>query len=335
MGRPLRVLIVEDSEEDAFLLERELRHGDYEPMSERVASEPAMREALNRQSWDIVISDYVLPGFGGLEALALFHERNLEAPFIVVSGHIGEDIAVAAMKAGADDYLMKDRLARLTPAVSRALERAEIRHARKVAEEQLAAKARELQATVEALRLRESELRESNDKLSQARADLEKRVQERTADLTAANAELKNQMTERKRLENELLEVAENERRRIGFDLHDDIGQKLMGVSLLVKALETNLAHKQLPEADQTREVQGLLGQVINHTHDLARCFSSLDCQDDDLSGLLQKLIANVRRTFRLNCRLRVSEPLPALIPEVKLQLYKIAQESISNAIKH
>ena len=71
---------------------------------------------------DLIICDYVLPGFGGLEALALFRQRGFEIPFIVVSGHIGEDIAVAAMKAGADDYLIKDRLARLGPAVRRALD---------------------------------------------------------------------------------------------------------------------------------------------------------------------------------------------------------------------
>ena len=84
-------------------------------------------------------------------------------------------------------------------------------------------------------RLLEEELRTSNEEISKARHKLERRVEERTADLTSANAQLHRQINERKRLENELLEIAENERRRIGFDLHDDIGQKLMGVSLLLK----------------------------------------------------------------------------------------------------
>src|SRR6266567_111604 len=139
MGKPLRILVVEDSEEDSFLLLRELRAGGFEPVSERVATAEAMTSALDRESWDLVISDYVLPGFGGLEALALYHQRGLDAPFIVVSGHIGEDIAVAAMKAGADDYLMKDRLARLVPAIERALAQAEIRRAHRRSDEALRA----------------------------------------------------------------------------------------------------------------------------------------------------------------------------------------------------
>src|SRR4051794_7006060 len=137
MGQPLRILVVEDSKEDAELLVRELRRGGYEPLFERVDSSEAMRAALDRRTWDVVVSDYVMPGFGGLEALALFHEKGLDAPFIVVSGHIGEDLAVAAIKAGADDYLMKDRLGRLVPAIERALEEAEVRRAHQRANEAL------------------------------------------------------------------------------------------------------------------------------------------------------------------------------------------------------
>src|SRR5437660_7310061 len=137
MGQPLRVLLLEDSEDDAELLLRELRRGGYDPTAERFASAEALCEALDQKRWDVVISDYVMPGFGGLEALQVFHQRGLDIPFIIVSGHIGEEIAVSAMKAGADDYLMKDRLARLVPAVNRALEDAEIRRAHKRANEAL------------------------------------------------------------------------------------------------------------------------------------------------------------------------------------------------------
>src|SRR5882724_8944619 len=142
-------------------------------------------------------------------------------------------------------------------------------------------------------------------------------------------------MTERKRLENELLEIAENERRRIGFDLHDDLGQKLMGVSLLLKALETNLTHKRLPEADETRKVQTLIHQVINHTHNLAHCFSSLESQGEDLAQLFGQLATNVRKTFHIACRFRAIGQIPLLPADTTLQLYKIAQESVSNSIKH
>src|SRR2546425_12590236 len=137
MGQPLRILIVEDSEDDAELMLRELRRGGFEVTCARVASEEAMSAALEQQKWDLVICDYVLPGFGGLEALALFRSKGFDIPFIVVSGHIGEEIAVAAIQAGADDYLMKDRLARLAPAVRGALKAAEIRRAHQRANEAL------------------------------------------------------------------------------------------------------------------------------------------------------------------------------------------------------
>ncbi len=335
MAQPLRILLVEDSEDDADLLLRQLRKGGYEPSSRRVASEQQMTAVLGEEPWDIIISDYVMPGFGGLEALALFRERGLDIPFIVVSGHIGEELAVAAMQAGADDYLMKDRLARLVPAVDRALRQAAIRRARKQAEEQLAASERQLREKVVELRLREEELRLRNEELSQARAELERRVEERTAALALANCELKNQMVERRRLENELLEIADNERRRIGFDLHDDLGQKLMGVSLLLKALETNLAHKRLAEAGDTHKIQSLIQQVINHTHNLAHCFSSLDAEAVDVCQQFRKLVANVRKTFHIGCVFRALGAVPELSAETHQQLYKITEESINNAIKH
>ena len=137
MSKPLRVLIVEDSEDDAALLERELRRGGYEPTTKRVETAKAMAAELKRQEWDIVISDYVLPSFSGPKALNLLKEAGLDLPFIVISGKIGEDTAVEAMKAGAHDYIMKDRLTRLIPAIQRELEEATVRRARKQAEEAL------------------------------------------------------------------------------------------------------------------------------------------------------------------------------------------------------
>src|SRR6185369_1115849 len=96
-----------------------------------------LRAALKREPWDIVVSDYVMPLFSGLEALEVLHEQGPDIPFIIVSGHIGEDTAVAAMKAGAHDYLMKDNLTRLIPAVERELAEARMRQERRLAEEKL------------------------------------------------------------------------------------------------------------------------------------------------------------------------------------------------------
>jgi PAS domain S-box-containing protein len=118
---------VEDSKNDALLLIRELKMGGYEPEYERVETPEAMEKALAASGWDVVVSDYRLPRFGAPEALALFRESGLEAPFVVVSGKLGEDAAVEVMKAGADDFLTKDNLTRLCPTVERGLAEAEER----------------------------------------------------------------------------------------------------------------------------------------------------------------------------------------------------------------
>jgi PAS domain S-box-containing protein len=137
MNKPLRVLVVEDSEADTELLLRLLRKSGYDPIYERVQTAPAMKAALARRSWDVVLADYRMPEYGALEALATLRETGLDLPFIVVSGGIGETTAVAAMKAGAHDYLMKDNLARLVPAVERELREADNRAAKRQTTEAL------------------------------------------------------------------------------------------------------------------------------------------------------------------------------------------------------
>jgi two-component system, NarL family, sensor histidine kinase UhpB len=466
MKQPLHILLVEDSPDDAELLLIQLRRRNYEPVSERVESATAMEAALAQKPWDIIVSDFIIPGFGGLQALDLFKQKRLDIPFIIVSGKIGEETAVAAMKAGAADYVMKDNLNRVVPAIERAIREAALlrekkraddalreseerfrelaehigdaffvferptedapgrvsyvspafekiwglhpdvlesdaqawiktihpldrKHMiekianmrrgmfndefrilrgdmqtrwvqfrsfpvfngqnevkrivgiaediteRRYAQEQLEANARQFRDMVEELQVVEEELRASNEELFKAREELEQRVQERTMELTAANAELQRQMNERKRLENELLEIAENERRRIGFDLHDDLGQKLTGAMLMVKGVENKLAGKNAPEATDLRQVHGLLREVVDHTHDLAHYFSSLDFDGDDLCALLKRLAVNVKRIFNISCRVQIKGEVPALPATATMQLHKIAQEAVSNAIKH
>jgi len=136
MSIPLRVLIVEDSEDDALLLLRALRHGGYNPEFERVETAAAMKTALARQIWDIIISDYSMPYFSGPAALLVARQSGLDLPFIVLSGAIGEETAVEVMKAGAHDYIMKDNPARLVPAIGRELSETEVRRERRKAEEE-------------------------------------------------------------------------------------------------------------------------------------------------------------------------------------------------------
>src|SRR3954447_15955124 len=136
-SRQLRVLLVEDSEQDALLLQLQLSEAAWKTDCKRVFSERSMRQALAENEWDLVISDYVLPGFSGLKALSILRQEGKDIPFIIVSGMIGEETAVAAMKAGAHDYLMKDNLARLVPAVERELREAETRRGRRISEQKL------------------------------------------------------------------------------------------------------------------------------------------------------------------------------------------------------
>ncbi|MBF2063224.1 MAG: response regulator [Calothrix sp. C42_A2020_038] len=137
MNSHLRILIVEDSEDDTLLTLRELRRGGYTLDYVRVDTPGTMESALNQQPWDIIIADYSMPAFSALEALKIIQNRKLDLPFIIISGTIGEDTAVAAMKAGAHDYLIKGNLARLVPAVERELREAKERQKRYSAEQAL------------------------------------------------------------------------------------------------------------------------------------------------------------------------------------------------------
>ena len=137
MSPSIRVLLVEDSPDDTELLLLELQSGGYDPTYTRVDTAPAMRAVLAQGRWNIVIADHSMPQFNALAALAVLRESGLDLPFIIVSGVIGEDTAVAAMQAGAHDYIMKDNLARLLPAVARELREAAGRQERKRVEAQL------------------------------------------------------------------------------------------------------------------------------------------------------------------------------------------------------
>jgi len=137
MPTPLRALIVEDSEEDCALLLRTLQHGGYRVAHQRVDTADGLRTMLRENVWDCVIADFSMPGFSGISALKIVRNVDLDIPFIFVSGTIGEEVAVEAMRGGAQDYVLKDNLARLLPAIQREIMDAEMRRDHKQSEKKL------------------------------------------------------------------------------------------------------------------------------------------------------------------------------------------------------
>jgi len=185
MPVPLRLLVIEDAEDDALLLVLELQGGGYAAEFTRVETPDELKAALDDGPWDAIFSDYSLPSFTGLDALRIVQESGLDLPFIIVSGVIGEEQAVEALKAGAHDYLMKGRFARLVSALKRAMKDAVLRHER----------------------------RQSAEELSRHREHLEELVQERTEELAAANEELQMQSEELQSQSDELIGSLEEIRR--------------------------------------------------------------------------------------------------------------------------
>jgi signal transduction histidine kinase len=173
MSKGLSVLLVEDSERDAHLIAHELRSHGYALQLKRVQKEEPFLSALKEHPWDIIIADYSLPQFGAMSALNLLQKSGLDLPFIIVSGAIGEETAVAAMKAGAHDYIMKDKLARLVPALEREIRDAKVRLERRQAEAELINsrdQLRALAAKLQSVREEERKLitRDIHDELGQA-----------------------------------------------------------------------------------------------------------------------------------------------------------------------
>ncbi|HZQ47684.1 MAG TPA: ATP-binding protein [Verrucomicrobiae bacterium] len=169
----LHILLLEDSEDDAVFVTQQLRRGGYELVCHRVDTEPGFKKALSAEKWDLIIADYNLPGFNALVALRHLQQSGMDLPFIVVSGAIGEEVAVGAMKSGAHDYILKSSLARLVPAVERELRDVQVRRQRKLAEEDLRTSREQLRALAAHLQsVREEErkriTREIHDELGQS-----------------------------------------------------------------------------------------------------------------------------------------------------------------------
>lgn len=151
MERLLRVLIVEDAPDDAHLIVIQLEQGGFHVLSRRVDSAHSLREALEESPWDVIVCDYVMPGFSGLEALQILKEKGADIPFLMISGKVGEEAAAEAIRAGADDFLLKGNLARLVPAVQRGIAEAALREQSRRHEKELKEKLDFIQVLIDTL----------------------------------------------------------------------------------------------------------------------------------------------------------------------------------------
>ena len=168
MKNKIRVLIIEDNTDDSILEIDEIKRGGFDIVYEQIETRAAMREALRNKSWDFIISDYSLPQFSGLDALNELKESGLDIPFVLISGTIGEDTAVAAMKAGAHDYIMKNNLSRLVPAFDRELKEADLRHQKRQADEALKSSMHSLKIQIAEYRILNSQYLKLNKELKES-----------------------------------------------------------------------------------------------------------------------------------------------------------------------
>src|SRR6185369_18061120 len=157
--------------------------------------------------------------------------------------------------------------------------------------------------------------RRAEEDLRRAHDELEMRVQQRTGELKTANVSLRDAIQERKRLEHELLEITEKERRRIGLDLHDDLGQKLSGIALMTKGLELKLANNHSQDAQDAGRIHALIQQAMTHASDLAHDLATIDVAERDLATALGDLAAHAEELFSISCRFSSEGQPPPLEP--------------------
>jgi two-component system, NarL family, sensor histidine kinase UhpB len=343
MGMPLKVLLVEDSEDDALLLVRMLRRGGYDPAWERVDTPAAMEAALDGGSWDLIISDHSMPAFSSLAALGLLRRKGfVDLPFIIVSGRIGEDAAVSAMKAGAQDYLMKDNLARLNTAMARMLgyeSPEELLGAISNISDQLYVEPGRREEFYQ-LALRdgfvsgfEVQMHRKDGNLVWVSANA-RAIYDAGGGIAGYEGTVEN-ITERKRAEEALRQIRETERRRIARELHDVVLQDL------TYALQSMQVLRRMPEGVDRA------GETENQVEALKRAVGGLRDAIYDLrleSARERPLVRAVESIVELNrqigegCQfeLIVEDGFPATISgPAGVEVARVVQEALANVRRH
>jgi signal transduction histidine kinase len=295
MTTPLRVLILEDNPSDAELMLHALRSAGYEPHSQRVETECDFREQLTATT-EMILADFSLPEFDAFRALQIVLERRPDIPFILVSGTIGEELAVQAMRLGATDFILKDRMGRLGKAVSQALE-------------SCALKVRIRERTAELIRANEV--------------------------LTDEVARRERSEADRRNLHLLLTTAQEDERRRIARELHDEMGQHLTVLSFGLKVAKDETPDPS-PARDRLQSLQTLTGVIGREIHELALKLRPTSLDDLGLLAALANYAEawSVRSGVEIDFHATGLDDnrLPA---PVETALYRVVQESLTNVIKH
>jgi PAS domain S-box-containing protein len=211
----------------------------------------------------------------------------------------------------------------------------ELQKARADLERRVAERTRELGVTNAMLQMEVSERKRMQEDLLHARRELEIRVQERTGELAVANEILQSEMIERKRLEKSLLEISEREKRRIAQDLHDGLGQHLTGIAFLSKVLEQKLSANGSPHRGDADKIAQLVNDAINQTRELAKGLLPVQAEANGLVSALQHLAVDVEELFNVSCVFKGGDAVLIRDVDLATHLYRIAQEAVTNAIKH
>lgn len=387
--------MLEDDASDAELIKLELEKNGLEIDWRHVCTERAYRDALADGNVDLVLADYTLPGFDGLAALRITQELCPGVPFIFVSGSLGEERAIEALKSGATDYVLKDRLQRLQTVVERALQEARERRERRQAEEALEAQRLLLSTVMDSLpeviytvdtdnritavnrmmveitgMRREDLLGKRISELWQDETTLEVEAQAAAVMRTGravssqerhwigadgqvrwfnlTHAPLRDhdkitglvcavqEITDRKLLEQEILEISNREQRRLGSDLHDGLGQELTGLSLLLKGLEVQLSREAPQYSSQVAKISDLLARAIQSTRSLARGLAPVNLERGGLPEALKHLAARCTDIYNLKCTFTMhGQKLPDLEEGAATHVYRVAQEATTNAARY
>jgi signal transduction histidine kinase len=275
----LRALILEDQPIDAELAQRALADGGFRCIPTVAAGRAAFESAFAPGRFDLVLADYSLPDYTGLEALAFVRRSDVLVPFMLVSGALGEERAVEAVRAGATDYILKHGLARLAPAVRRALGE---------------------------------------------RRDREQHI--------ATSLALELSQKRLSALSRRLLEVQEEERRRLARDLHDDIGQALTALKIQIESLARAGKGALQPQLD---ECVATTGHALERVRQLSLSLRPLQLDDLGLAAALRSHLDRQARVGELTPHFEAGEIPASISPEIETACFRVAQEAINNVLRH